>query len=125
MEPLIIESTKGTPKVKFLPNGDLSIQGLSLPEDPELFFSPLMNWVKNYKGENMNLDIRLNYMNTSSSKQLFTLLCDIKENLHIKSADVNWYYEQDDEDCLEIGQEFEAYTKLNFNFYEYAEASEN
>lgn len=122
MERLFIEATKATPRVEFLPNGELSIHGRSLPEDPHGFYNPILQWVNKSTLNTINLEVRLEYMNTSSYKQIYTLLNNIKENIYAKNVRVDWYFEEGDDDGLETGKEFESLIKLPFFFHEYAEA---
>jgi hypothetical protein len=121
MNRLFLESTKATPRVEFLPSGELSIQGRSLPEDTYTFYTPLLDWAKQCLLDTVSLEIRLEYINTSSSKQLYTLICLFKDNLRVKNFSVQWYYEEGDEDGLETGKEFESMLKVPFQFHEYAE----
>ncbi len=121
MKVIFVEETKGTPRVEFNPNGDMLIAGRSLPEDPFSFYNPLLDWVNECTLQSINFDIRLEYMNTSSSKQIYSLLSNIAENKHITSATINWYYEEGDDDGFETGKEFESMFKMPFNFHEYAE----
>lgn len=121
MDKLFIEGTKATPRVEFLPEGELSIQGRSLPEDPHGFYNPILKWIDQCNLDAVILDIRLEYLNTSSSKQIYTLLDHLASHPVIKKATINWHYEEGDEDGYEAGKEFEAMTKLPFNFHEYAE----
>jgi hypothetical protein len=122
MDALIIEPTKATPRVNFQPEGELKIEGRSLPEDPFTFYNPVLNWIRNYSGNEIVLDLRLEYMNTASSKQIFTLLADLKDNTSIKNHLINWHYEEGDEDALDTGKEFEQLVNIPFQFHEYAEA---
>jgi hypothetical protein len=122
MDRLFKEATKATPRVEFLPSGECSIHGRSLPEDPHGFYNPLHQWMKACKIENIELEIRLEYMNTSSYKQVYTLLSCIKENIFIKYPRIDWYFEEGDDDGYETGKEFESLIKLPFYFHEYAEA---
>ena len=121
MEEILFEETKGTPRVELKPNGNLLIQGRSLPLDPVGFYNPVLDWVKNCIATSVNLDIRLDYLNTSSSKQLYTILFLLKENSSIKSLNINWHYEEGDEDGYDTGREFESLINIPFNFLEYAE----
>jgi hypothetical protein len=124
MNALIREATKGTPRVRLYPNGEMYIEGRSLPEDPIEFYSEILRWVTKCECENVSINIRLEYMNTSSSKELYTFFNYIKRNATIKHAIVNWYYEEGDEDVYEIGREFENVIELPFFYHEYAEAVE-
>lgn len=121
MKSLFIEESKATPKVSFNPNGELFIHGRSLPEDPLGFYQPILDWIKNCTCESITLNLKLEYLNTSSSKQIYTLLCLLNENALIVNKLVNWHYEEGDDESFETGKEFEALTKIQFNFFEYAE----
>jgi hypothetical protein len=121
MNALFIEESKATPKVIFNPDGELFIQGRSLPEDPVGFYVPILNWIKNCSCEQITLTLKLEYLNSSSIKQFFALLQLINENPKIITKTVNWYYEEDDEEWYDIGKEFETISKINFNYFEYAE----
>lgn len=121
MKALFIEPSRATPKVNFNPNGELFINGRSLPEDPLGFYTPILNWIKECTCDSITLNFKLEYLNTSSSKHVYTLLCLLNENPYITSKLINWHYEEGDDESFETGQEFEELTKMKFNFYEYAE----
>ena len=122
MRPLIIEETGYTPKVKFLPEGQLSITGKSLPEDTAKFYEPLLAWINECNIDAINITVRLDYMNSSSAHQISKFMMCAKDNPHIKTCLVEWYYENDDEDSLDFGKELEYLTDFTFKFYQYAEA---
>jgi hypothetical protein len=122
MTPLIIEETVYTPKVQFLADGNLSIVGKSLPEDTSKFYQPLVDWVVECSLGQLNITVRLDYMNSSSAHHISKLLLSAKDNACIKECNVEWYYESDDEDSLDFGKELEYLTDFNFKFYRYAEA---
>jgi hypothetical protein len=122
MRPLIIEETGYTPKVQFLPEGQLSITGKSLPEDTAKFYEPLLKWINECDLEKISITVRLDYMNSSSAHQISKFLMSAKDNPSIKECLVEWYYETDDEDSLDFGKELEYLTDFTFKFYQYAEA---
>lgn len=121
MKQMIIEATKNTPKVELNPEGGIIIQGRSIIEDTVSFYNPIIEWVKECSSKKFTLEIRMEYMNTSSSKQVFTLLKAIKENYNIKDVYIKWYYEVDDEDMLEMGKDYESLIRIPIDFYEYSE----
>jgi hypothetical protein len=121
MKALFIEESKATPKVNFNPNGELFIHGRSLPEDPVGFYTPVLDWIKNCACETVVLNMKLEYLNTSSSKQVFSLLSLMNENPLIKNKSVNWHYEEGDDESYETGKAFESLTNIQFRFFEYAE----
>lgn len=73
------------------------------------FFVPLNEWFKQYINEiggPVTLNTKINYLNTSSSKCIFNFLEILKEYHKAGSAvQVNWHYEEDDEDMMETGEE--------------------
>jgi glutaredoxin-related protein len=108
---LIIQSTASTPEIYFKQSGHLSIKGKSLPEDPKRFYSSLFSWVEELTVENVQLDVKLEYVNTSSSKKIleFIKMVDSKDN--VRHLNLNWYYEIDDLDMLEFGEIIEKKLK--------------
>ena len=110
MDNLRIEKTKYTMDIDFNKDtGILEMAGSSYPENALDFFGPVINWIKQYITEikkKMLLNIRLNYLNTSSTK----CILDIFETLNLYHKEggeitVNWYYAEDDEDIMETGEE--------------------
>jgi hypothetical protein len=64
------------------------------------------------------VDLKLEYMNSSSSKKIFYLLKVLDSNKHVNNRVINWYYEEGDEDALLKGQVFhEALTNTTFKFF--------
>ena len=110
------EGTSKTPTVvATLQPFSLELSGRSIPENSIAFYQPLMDWVEVHcgNGENqLEINIRLEYFNTSSSKCLMDLL----KRVEAKGcpARVNWYYEEDDEDMLEAGEDYDAIIDLPF-----------
>jgi|SRR5690554_2416116 len=126
MEKLTIEGTPKTPTIKFDPEtGKLLIQGRSIPENSIEFYKPLVDLLEDYADspkELTNVDIVLEYFNTSSSKcilDVFKKLEKIKaEGNEVK---VNWHYEEDDEDMLEAGEDYQAIINIPFKMIEIEE----
>jgi hypothetical protein len=123
MENLQLSATPKTPSVKFsVADGNLEIKGRSIPENSLDFYKPLIDWVDSYKeksGETVNLHVQLEYFNTSSSKCLLDLFKRLEG--YKNKVTVHWYYEQDDEDMLEAGEDYEAIISLPFKMIEVEE----
>lgn len=121
MEKIFIEGTRKTPTISFdFDTGKMDIEGNSTPEDPNDFFEPIYNKLVEYvkdPAEDTLLDIRLTYFNTSSSKWILYLLKEFKE-IHKtnKKLTINWYYDSDDEDILEAGEDYQAILRIPINF---------
>ncbi|MFP4023241.1 MAG: DUF1987 domain-containing protein [Thiohalospira sp.] len=107
MTDLVIQSTDSTPHVEFLTNGKLILKGRSLPEDVHKFYAPLIDWVKQLETTKAVVELKLEYLNTSSTKKLLNLLTAIDENAKIHEIDVNWHYEFDDLEMEDLGTIYE------------------
>ena len=58
----------------------------------------------NFSAENVQLNIQLEYVNTSSSKRIIELVKSLDNNRNVKEIKMNWFYEEDDSDMLEFGE---------------------
>ncbi len=112
MENFFLEGTNKTPQLDFNSNeGRFLISGRSIPENSIEFYKPLFEWLDNYISQaksNTILDVKLEYFNTSSSKCLVEIFRKL-ESLQQKNDNVliNWFYEEDDEDMQESGEDFQ------------------
>ncbi|MCD4655838.1 DUF1987 domain-containing protein [bacterium] len=121
MDNLRIAKTKYTADVHFdAESGILEIEGSSYPENAFEYFQPLARWIRIYITETEKpiiFNLRLQYMNTSSSKCLLDILYTLEEHLKAgRDVEINWYYQEDDEDSLETGEELSYDMELKFNF---------
>jgi response regulator RpfG family c-di-GMP phosphodiesterase len=105
-----LKPTIKTPGISFKADeGKISIYGISIPEDPQEFFEPLNSELDDYvknPAEETILEFKLEYFNTSTTliiRNVIRKLRDINNKTKLK---VNWYYEEDDEDMEEAGEEF-------------------
>ena len=123
MEKLILNKTNNTPQVEFHNDGKMSIIGRAMNEDPRMFFTPLMKWVGDLTTDSVNLEVKLDYLNTSSTKMMNEFIKTIDANSKIRNKIINWYFEEDDEDMLEVGQILEENTfTTSFFFHQMAES---
>ncbi|HNT41318.1 MAG: DUF1987 domain-containing protein [Bacteroidales bacterium] len=119
MELLSIEGTPKTPTVTMNPNtGVIEIKGRSIPENSIEFYKTIIDWIDEYSKSpqpNTVVNIQFEYFNTSSSKCILDVFKKF-EMLKKNKADVviNWYYEEDDEDMLEAGEDYESIIKVPF-----------
>ncbi len=121
MKDLIIKETEKTPSVTLSSNGILKIEGRSIPEDAAKFFKPLLDWTKEFTANEIRVDIKLEYFNTSSSKFILEMLRLLENNPENSNILVNWFYEEGDLDVLESGQYFESIIGIPFKYIEYEE----
>lgn len=123
MEDLKQEGSAKTPEVEFNPSGELLLKGRSIPENSIEFYKPLIEWIESYS-ESPNsstvLNVQLEYFNTSSSKCILDVFKKL-ESVTGSEVSVKWYYEEDDEDMLEAGEDYEAIIDLPFEMIEVEE----
>ncbi|PKP36218.1 MAG: nuclear pore complex subunit [Bacteroidetes bacterium HGW-Bacteroidetes-15] len=119
MELINIEGTPKTPSVNMNPQtGVVEIKGRSIPENSIEFYKPIVDWLEEYASgpaEKTVVNVQLEYFNTSSSK----CILDVFKKLEVLKKDqndviINWYYEEDDEDMLEAGEDYESIIKVPF-----------
>ena len=115
--------TAKTPEILFdADNGILRIKGRSIPENSIKFYKPIMDWLDQYsKNPNASttIYIELEYFNTSSSKCILDIFKKL-ERIHNNNTEVaiSWYYEPDDEDMLEAGEDYQSLIDIPFQMVE-------
>ncbi|MCC6130357.1 MAG: DUF1987 domain-containing protein [Acidobacteria bacterium] len=123
MDRLRIERTKYTLEIDLDPvSGKLQLTGESYPENARAFFAPVFSWLDQYlktNPENVNAELSLDYLNTSSTKCLLDFL-EVLEKFRSGGGTVNvtWFYSKDDEDTLTMGQDIAEDTELPIQFVE-------
>jgi len=124
MEKINIKETDTTPIVVLdKENGIFKFEGKTLPENVTVFYQPIIDWFTEYI-ENPNpetiIDLKLEYINTASSKALFSLFLKLEE-IAKKGFDIKikWYYADDDEDMKDVGEEYEDVIKIPFEHIEF------
>lgn len=111
MEKLIIqEALKNCPGIiYFIDNNTLEISGRSIPENPELIFRRLDEWIAAHfeKNDSLVVNILLEYINSGSSKYLYEVLKKLTGySKSGKAVKMKWLYEEDDEAMLELGEHY-------------------
>lgn len=124
MEDLYLKKTSNSPEVEFLADsGELSMEGRSIPEDPGEFFERLIDWINEYflhPAEKTDVSIKLEYINSGSSKYMLELLRIMKINHDAgKNVKVLWYFEEGDESIQELGIHYENTIQIPFEHIEY------
>lgn len=120
MENLSIQQGIKTPHLNFSKDsGILEIKGKSIPENSIEFYRPVYEWLDAYAQQPQSkteMVVQLEYFNTSSSK----CLLDVFRKLEALQASgkstvtVSWLYEEDDEDIMEAGDDYQTIVKLPF-----------
>jgi hypothetical protein len=126
MGPLIIDCTPQTPSIYFDDAaGYMEIKGRSIPDQPDEFWLPILNWFESYMlnpRDKTKVVIDLEYFNISSSKRILSLLYKLNELVDSKKdVHVEWLYRESDEDMYEVGQDYAYMVKVPFVFKEYVD----
>jgi hypothetical protein len=120
MEEVHILSSDKTPEVLLDPEGTIRIKGRGLSVMKTEFSNQILEWIDMYlnnPAEVTYVIIRLEYLNSSSTSILFSILKKItKVILRSKKIIIHWYYEEDDEDILERGEYIAAALNIPFEY---------
>ena len=119
MNSLKIEGTPKTPRVEFSGQGEMEISGKSILENSVEFYQPIYNWVDQYSvqpNQKTSIKIQLEYFNTSSSKCLLDIFRKLEAIQKSGKSDVTvmWMYEEEDEDMMEAGEDYQSIVKIPF-----------
>lgn len=121
MKPLEITPTFSTPSAKLnAETGTIQFEGRSIPEDAEVFYSPVLSWLEEYYKKPApftTLSFRLDYVNSGSSKYLLELFRIVGRNYRAgHECLVTWYYEEEDEALQDLGDHYRTTIKIPFEF---------
>ena len=124
MEVISIKGTQETPDIMLdSSKGIFDISGKSLPEDVKEFYNPILRWFDEYsKKPNPQtvLKIKMDYFNTASSKMILELF-EVVKRVHAAGSDtvIEWYYQEDDEDMQDAGQDYSDLIEMPFKLISY------
>lgn len=124
MEKFTREGTYRTPIVNCdASTGVIEIKGKSTPENTYSFYQPLAEWILQYISNPnpvTNVNVELEYINTSSSKWLYSIFKEIaKLNKDGLSLNMRWFYS--DEDIEEVGKDLSSMLNIKMEFIEIPE----
>jgi hypothetical protein len=122
MERYFVEATKMTPQIELDPDKKVySLTGNSRPENPMQFYKPMFDWLNSYfesATEKMTFEVKMDYFNTSTSKILLDLFELFEKYAESKDIHVIWYYQSDDEEMQEAGEELLDLVELSHEIKE-------
>ncbi|HAM09982.1 MAG: hypothetical protein A2X04_16040 [Bacteroidetes bacterium GWF2_41_9] len=131
MDNLFISPTQITPEIRLSVEENIfRVSGTSRPEDVRALYYPVIEWIKKlsenilnntitvYNSENpLRFQIDLLYFNSSSAKFLFDIFTELNQispsGVPVK---VEWYYEKDDPDMLEAGNDMSTLAEMEFTY---------
>ena len=119
MDNIFIEQTSKTPRVDFnAQTGFMLIAGISIPENTVDFYRILISWINEYALSPLpetTLILKLEYFNTSSSVVLLDMFKILSK---VTGAKVHWYYESDDVEMEEVGEDYANMIDISFKLIE-------
>jgi hypothetical protein len=109
---VVIDAGEDTPLVLMKKEGAIGsmlIKGISMPENPLEFYSPLNEKISGYFGDSvteLNLEIDLQYINSMSNKQILKVIRNLTGR--DGALKVNWKYQHNDDLMKTKGEEIKA-----------------
>jgi len=124
MENLYIEETETTPYINFnSETGEFKLEGKSVPAAAEDFYCNVLDWLDEYLAhpqEMTKMSLKLDYFNIASSKRILYILYKLNELVENGfKVQVSWYYIEEEDDMLEVGEDFAFMVKIPFEFIAY------
>lgn len=120
MDSLHLPETSETPAVLLDSTaGTFKVSGRSLSDDPKDFYKPIISWLKAYAQKpnyTTEFTFKFDYLNTASAKSILDILVILDA---INGSKVIWYFNEEDEDMEEIGEELAELVKVPFEFKHY------
>ena len=115
MQALKLAGTEQTPQVLLdKETGKFEFSGRSLTDSATEFYRPIIAWLAGYSeapNARTEVSFKMEYMNTASSKAMFDLFALLQS---IPNSKVIWYFQDEDEDMEETGDEFASLVKVPF-----------
>ena len=126
MEVINIAGTDDTPNVILdKDNAKFEISGRSLPEDVNMFYEPILEWIDAYAEapvEKTEFHFKLEYFNTASSKVILDILLKFEEIVESgNDVVIKWHYHEEEEDMLEAGEEYADIVEIPFDYISYTD----
>lgn len=120
MNPINIKSTSTTPEVILdKETGVLKVEGISEPNNPEQFYTPVIEWLEEYT-EDPNPEtmfiFKLTSFNDDSTKPLLNILGTIE---YLDNLTVQWHYADGDSEMKEAGEDFQEMVDVEFDIKAY------
>ena len=119
VQDMVIEPTGKTPLIRLDPGaGKLEFSGRLIPEDAIGFFLPIVDWIEEFassRPQEVRAKVNLDYLNTSSSKCMLDVFKKL-ERMHADgvSVELDWCYKEEDEDMLEMGEDYQSIVDFPF-----------
>lgn len=131
MQAYYLDPTESTPKIILDPNNKtFEISGISRPENVRECYEPVIDWFEEFErklkeynfsspDDLITFKIQLNYFNSASAKFILDILMEINKLYHAgMQLQIDWYYDEGDDDMKEVGEELSEIVDFKFNYIE-------
>jgi hypothetical protein len=119
MEIIRIEKTNNTPSI-YIDEANMlcRIEGSSYPEDAYEVYQHVIDWLnrvgKEFKSE-LVVEFDYDFLNSISHKKVWQILHELKQFYKAgKPVKVVWYYDENDEDIMEAGEDLAELMNIPF-----------
>lgn len=116
---LYIQATNRSPEVCLSASGRIRISGRCIPENPDEYFAPVMDWVSRYceePAEETVIEASIDYINGTNQGKMFWLLTKLKGvTASGKKMVINFTYEADDDHMCDLGLYWAEILKMPVN----------
>ncbi len=129
MKSFIHKATDLTPEIILAPEENkFIISGKSAPEDVRGLYYPVLEWMEEFAGDvrksspysdtnHLCFRLDLEYFNSSSAKFLFDIFTQLRDlNSDGIPVDIEWYYDEEDIDLREAGEDLSLLCELPFKY---------
>ncbi len=130
MKSFIHKATDLTPEIILAPEENkFIISGKSAPEDVRGLYYPVLEWMEEFvagvrknnqysEKNQLRLRLDLEYFNSSSAKFLFDIFVHLRDlNSDGIPVDIEWYYDEEDTDLREAGEDLSLLCELPFKYF--------
>jgi hypothetical protein len=117
-----IEQTRNTPFINIdFENRIFEIKGPSYSENIVEIYTPLIEYIESnivHLDGSLECELYFDVLNSISHKKIFQILISLN-NFYQEGKDikVKWYYDADDEDILEMGEDLMELIDIPFEIY--------
>lgn len=119
MEIIRIEKTNNTPSI-YIDEANMlcRIEGSSYPEDAYEVYQHVIDWLGRV-GDNIDSELVVefdyDFLNSISHKKVWQILHELKQFYKLgKQVKVVWYYDENDEDIMEAGEDLAELMNIPF-----------
>jgi len=122
MDTIRIEKTNNTPSVYIDEDNMLCrIEGSSYPEDAHEIYQHVLDWLDRVQSSASKIVVEFDYdfLNSISHKKVWQILQQLKQfHNNGKTVIVKWFFEENDEDIMEAGEDLSELMNIPFELIE-------